>query len=696
MLRLRSLSAAGVELEAAPVSSRQVSGSTDNFVHQLNAFRMSLPATVGSFENNRTAWMKRLKASVYRCVPVLSWMPLYNSDKFICDLIAGVTVGLTVIPQSLAYATLAGLEPQYGLYSAFVGCFVYVVFGSCKDITIGPTALMALMTYQQIIGRNVDFAILLCFLTGCVQLLMAVLHLGVLVDFISIPVTVGFTSATSVIIACSQLKGLLGLRFKANGFLDTLSKVCNHIPETKLWDATLGFTCIGVLLLLRKIKDIKLGPEGGKPNKRQKAIMKTLWLISTARNVFVVVICSFIAYNLHTEDEESPFILTGTVRSGLPPFALPPFSTVLRNQTYSFADMCSELGSSIVLVPIIGVLGNVAIAKAFSSGDSVDATQELLTLGICNLLGSFASSFPVTGSFSRSAVNHASGVRTPFGGFYTGVLILLALGLLTPYFYFIPKASLAAVIICAVIFMIEYEVVKPMWKSSRKDLIPTFVTFITCLVVGVEYGILIGVGINLVFLLYPSARPTMHVEKSTTNSGVEYLLVTPGNSLYFPAVDFIRTSVGKAAVKQGSSQLPVVVDCRFILGADFTAAKGIAALIEDFNKRKQPIYFYNTRPSVIAVFKGASLEEFVHFRSEDELDFILQSFSNNHHLPKRTEVEERSLLVEMKECPSFELSFAGGVACKSADDSNIRKSGSNDSSTPLLEKSETSPEILKV
>ncbi|KAJ9573450.1 hypothetical protein L9F63_009178, partial [Diploptera punctata] len=137
---------------------------------------MSLPISHRDSEN-RTPWLRRIKNSVYQFVPILSWMPLYNSHKFICDLIAGVTVGLTVMPQSLAYATLAGLEPQYGLYSAYMGCFVYAVFGTCKDITIGPTALMALMTYQQVMDRNADFAVLLCFLTGCVQLLMGVLHL---------------------------------------------------------------------------------------------------------------------------------------------------------------------------------------------------------------------------------------------------------------------------------------------------------------------------------------------------------------------------------------------------------------------------------------------------------------------------------------------------------------------------------------
>lgn len=558
-------------------------------------------------------------------VPILSWLPNYNSDKLISDAIAGVTVGLTVMPQGLAYATLAGLEPQYGLYSAFMGAIVYVIFGSCKDITIGPTALMALMTNQYVQGRSVDFAVLLAFLSGCLQLLMACLRLGVLIDFISVPVTVGFTSATSVIIATSQLPGLLGLKFKSATFLDSLVKFFKNVGNTRPWDAGMSVSCIAVLLLLRKLKDVKLTNGNEKPTKRQRLGMKIMWLVSTSRNAIVVIVCSIVAYKMETSGSGSPFVLTGQVRSGLPTFSLPPFSTQVNNRTLTFIEMCSELGSGIVLVPIIAVLGNVAIAKAFASGDSIDATQELFTLGICNVLGSFASSMPVTGSFSRSAVNHASGVKTPMGGLYTGILILLALSLLTPYFYFIPKASLAAVIICAVIFMIEYEVVKPMWKSSKKDLIPTFVTFLLCLIIGVEYGILVGVGINLVFLLYPSARPTIHVEKCVTDSGAEYLLVTPGNSLYFPAVDFIRQSVGRAARREGCSQLPVVVDCRFVLGADFTAAKGIAALINELNNRKQGLYFYNPRADVVAVLRGACGEDFQHVSTHEELAYLLYS-----------------------------------------------------------------------
>ncbi|KAI5723570.1 hypothetical protein M8J76_008161 [Diaphorina citri] len=604
-------------------------------------------------------WRKRIR----KRIPIIATIENYSGEKFIADAIAGITVGLTVMPQALAYATLAGLEPQYGLYSSFTGCLVYALLGSCKDITIGPTALMSLMTYQQIIGRNVDFAILLCFLSGIVQLLMGVLHLGVLIDFISIPVTVGFTSATSLIIAVSQIKSLLGLKFSSSGFLDCVRKIGTHLHETRAADTLLGVSCIVVLLLMRQLKDLKTS---------SPVVKRSLWLLSTSRNALVVMLCSALGYYLHSLGEQ-PFILTGDVRPGLPPFQFPPFSTSLNNQTLSFLDMCTELGSSIVMVPVIAVLGNVAIAKAFASGDSVDATQELLTLGVCNLFGAFVSSMPITGSFSRSAVNHASGVKTPLGGLWTGALMLLALSCLTPYFYFIPRACLAAVIICAVIFLIEISVVRPMWRSNRSDLIPTGATFALCLVLGVEVGILVGVAVNIVLLLYPSARPSFHVDKLKTISGQEYLLVTPGNSLYFPAVDFIRTNVGRAGVKQGSSQLPVVVDCRYILGADFTAAKGVNGLILDFSRRGQGLYFYNPRPSVESVLRGVCSDAFLSVHSEAELYEVLRKRPNALE-NARNSIERDAKVVELQEVTS----------CSNRSPSNVKRRVLTDVDEPLL------------
>lgn len=547
-------------------------------------------------------------------VPILAWLPKYTSEDAVADMIAGITVGLTVMPQALAYAALAGLEPQYGLYSSFFGCFVYTIFGSCKDITIGPAALMSLMTYEQVYNRNSDYAVLLCFLSGCVMVIMAICRLGVLVEFISQPVTVGFTTATSVIIVVSQIKGLLGLSFKSEGFIPTLKKIAENIHETKMWDTTMGVVCIIILLFLRKVKDFVVADKHSPKQKR--VLAKGLWLLSTSRNALVVVICSLISFVLQSNDPNNvPFKLTGAVRSGIPPFQLPPFSTQIRNETIGFTEMVSDLGSSIFLVPIIAVLGNVAIAKAFASGGTVDATQELLTLAGCNLLGSFVSSMPVTGSFSRSAVNHASGVRTPMGGVYTGVLLLLALGILTPYFYYIPKASLAAVIISAVIFMIEYEVIKPMWKASRKDLLPMFITFVVCLLVGVELGILIGVGTNIALLLIYAARPDIYIEKIQTFNGAEYIRVKPSSSIHFPGVEHFRNSVLRAA----SSHLPVVLDCSLMHTTDFTTAKSISSLLNDFTKRSQAIFFTNIKPSLLAVLSPICTKNFVHVQTNEEL-----------------------------------------------------------------------------
>ncbi|CAK1596276.1 unnamed protein product [Parnassius mnemosyne] len=569
----------------------------------------------------KQTWYKRL---MYKRLPVTKWLPNYNSEKAVADFIAGITVGLTVIPQALAYATLAGLPPQYGLYSSFMGCFVYTIFGSCKDITLGPTALLALMTYEQIQGRNFDYAILLCFLTGVVQLVMGILHLGVLIDFISVPVTVGFTSATSVIIAVSQLKGLLGLQFKSQGFIDTIKQVIINIPNARAADTALGVSCIIVLLLMRKMKDLNLLAN-------RKGLKKALWLISTSRNAVIVLLCSLLAFFLDRHSE-SPFKLTGTVKEGLPTWSLPPFNTEYGGRNITFIDMCSDLGSSIVLVPIIGVLGNVAIAKAFASGESVDATQELLTLSLANIFGSFVSAMPITGSFSRSAVNHASGVATQLGSIYTGILVLLALSLLTPYFFYIPKASLAAVVICAVIFMIEYEVVKPMWRSRRADLVPAFATFAVCLVVGVEIGIVAGIVLNVLLLLYPSARPQLDAEIMTAPSGFNYLLVTVGNSLYFPSVEYIRQYVTRVAKKQGDCSMPVVIDCRYVLGADFTAAKGLCALSNSLSSRGQPLVLLSPRANVASVFSGAGSSVVVAL-TPNELDATLQDLTGQIPLP---------------------------------------------------------------
>jgi len=272
--------------------------------------------------------------------------------------------------------------------------------------------------------------------------------------------------------------------------------------------------------------------------------------------------------------------------------------------------MASDLSTGFIILPLVAMLENIAVCKAFSKGKPVDATQELLAIGICNIGNSFVQGFPGTGALARSAVNNSSGVRTTLGGLYTGVLVILALLFLTDLFFYIPKAALAAIIIAAVIFMIEYHVVVPIWKTK------------TCLVLPLQYGILVGIGLNVLFILYHAARPKISIENQVTPEGVEYLLLTPDRCLIFPSVDYVRNLVTKNSIKQA---IPVVIDCSHIYGADFTAAKVVECITQDFSIRKQPLFFYNLKRSVVAVFSGLQPKDFVVYYSEDELDNLIRA-----------------------------------------------------------------------
>ncbi|XP_049869479.1 sodium-independent sulfate anion transporter-like [Pectinophora gossypiella] len=583
--------------------------------------------------------------TLLRRVPILSWLPQYSLRSGLADIIAGVTVGLTVIPQAIAYAGVAGLPPQYGLYSSFMACFVYTVFGSVKDSAIGPTAIAAILTRENLHGLGPEFAVLLAFLSGCVELVMGILQLGFLIDFISGPVSVGFTSAAAIIIATTQVKDILGLSFPGGKFLQVWTGLYEHIGETRLWDTVLGVTCIIVLLLLRKVKDIKVSVEEPPPSaqsaqsaqpavserarKLRGFLAQALWFLSTTRNILVVLVCAALAYYFDTR-QQAPFVLTGEVKPGLPTLSPPPFSATVGNHTYTFMEMASTLGSAIFVVPLLSILENIALAKVFSEGKYVDATQEMVALGLCNIASSLVESMPVSGALSRGAVNHASGVASTAGGLYTGALVLLSLQYFTPYFYYIPKASLAAVIIAAVVFMMELHVFKPIWRTKKLDIIPAVVTFGACLVTRLELGIVTGIAVNLMFLLYASARPTVRVTHALSGDGVEHLVAVVDRSLAFPSAEFVRRALRKAAAR--AHNLPLVIDATHVQAADFTAAKGIKSLIEDFHARGQPIIFFNVKPSIAEVFRGVRPRSFLHTACRSQLDQLLLA-ARNHKLP---------------------------------------------------------------
>ncbi|XP_016930385.2 sodium-independent sulfate anion transporter [Drosophila suzukii] len=529
-----------------------------------NLYREQLP-NLGSFIRDGGRKLCR-PSTVTNKFPILKWLPRYRLEYIMQDFIAGFTVGLTTIPQAIAYGVVAGLEPQYGLYSAFMGCFTYIVFGSCKDVTIATTAIMALMV-NQYAEISPDYAVLVCFLAGCIVLILGLLNMGVLVRFISIPVITGFTMAAATTIGSAQINNIVGLTSQSNDLLPAWKNFFTHLLSIRVWDALLGVSSLVFLLLMTRVKDIKWG---------NRIFWKYLGL---SRNALAVIFGTFLAYIL-SRDGNQPFRVTGPITAGVPPFRLPPFSTTVNGEYVSFGEMISTVGSSLGSIPLISILEIVAISKAFSKGKIVDASQEMVALGMCNIMGSFVLSMPVTGSFTRTAVNNASGVKTPLGGAVTGALVLMALAFLTQTFYYIPKCTLAAIIIAAMISLVELHKIKDMWKSKKKDLFPFLVTVITCMFWSLEYGILCGIAANMVYILYSSASPHIDIKLEKIN-GHEVSVVDVKQKLDYASAEYLKEKVVRFLNNQNGETQLVVIKGEEINSIDYTVAMNVVSLKGD-------------------------------------------------------------------------------------------------------------------
>ncbi|XP_070580315.1 sodium-independent sulfate anion transporter-like isoform X2 [Ptychodera flava] len=653
--------------------------------------------------------------------PITLWLPKYRPNKFICDMIAGLTVGLTVLPQGLAYASIAHLPVQYGLYSAFMGCFVYCIFGTAKDVSIGPTAVMSLMMadFGGHSGRedglnNPVYAITLCFFCGVVQFLMGLFHLGFLVNFISFPVINGFTSAAAVIIGVGQLRHIFGVpKYKGHGFLDDVYYTCKGLPQSSWQDIVMGVSCFIILMGMKKIKD-KFAAKKAPETTGQKILHKTVWLLGTARNAVIVVLAACVAYAI-VKHSNSGLRLVGHVPAGLPSFELPlpPYERelppdgssgpvehlngnvtvmpqldhgnwnasinasdeVLSGNSTELPDVesggfvkhylptgevLSELGVGLAIIPLIGFLESIAIAKGFAKKNKyrVWPDQELIALGTANIMSSFVSAYPVTGSFSRTAVNSQSGVITPMGGVFTGLLVIISLAVLTPLFFFIPKSALAAVIICAVIAMFDYGTVKKLWRVKKLDLLPWFGTFLGSLWQGVEIGIIIGIGIDLCMLLYAQAKPDIEISQK------EVSVIQVGYGIHYPAVEHIVETVQEECLR-GETPQPCVVDCAKISHLDYSSIQALVDLCTEFNRNNVKFVLSGAGQNLLDAIENANIPHFQHCDTVDEGIKVVKDPDATH-----------MLLTPMKDEPNhnfkedLEASVDNGRA-KSVDDAKV-------------------------
>ncbi|GAV04435.1 hypothetical protein RvY_14710 [Ramazzottius varieornatus] len=505
-----------------------------------------------------------------RRFPISIWLPRYTLADFTHDLVAGLTVGLTVVPQALADAQIVGIPLEYGLYSSFMGPFMYALFGTSSHVTVGPTALLSLLTSAYLPHRHIadmaTYAIILSFFSGCFTLLLGILNLGFLVNFVSTPVMSGFTTAASIIIILGQLKNLLGINpgRTSDNIISIIGGYIRHLGDVNGWDVLLGSCCICSILVLKAIAPVLRWDRfrSKQSSCGWRFLGAVLKILCYGRYALVVIIATIIGGSLTHIDGSGPVTITHEVRGGFPPFAAPNF--VPDNQT--FIEVIDNLGSGLVLIPIIGLFESIVVAKAFSHrfGYTIDSTQELIALGIANIMGSFVSSFPVAGAFSRTALNAESGVRTPLSGIFTGVSVLIAMSILSPVLQYIPKAGLAAVIISAIFVMIDFRIFLDLWRVNRVELIPLCATLLLCLFMGVQFGLPLGIGISLLMLVYPLARPVVSVEYRRTYKREEDSLansktkprfnvtITPQSALYFPSAEFFKDIFAKDLLNPGA------------------------------------------------------------------------------------------------------------------------------------------------
>ncbi|XP_033096309.1 sodium-independent sulfate anion transporter-like [Anneissia japonica] len=568
--------------------------------------------------------------------PFVTWLPKYQKDWIISDVIAGLTVGLTVLPQGLAYANIAKLPIQYGLYSAALGGFIYCLLGMSRDITIGPTAIMSLLVSGYGVALADDpetndptYAILLAFFCGFIQIMMGIFHLGFVTNFISSVVISGFTSAAAITIGFGQLKNIFGVKMASESFFHDFKELIKVIKYTRKWDTLLGVSCMVVLAILRCCKQYSdrqtKNLQGTTMSTQKKVLLKIMWLFGTARNAVVVMLTCGIAYALKVNGMTTVFTLTGNMTAGIPPLRVPDFRA---------PNILEVLNSGIILIPLIGFLENVAIAKGFGRKGNykVDSNQELIAVGACNLGGSFLSSYPITGSFSRSAINCQSGVRSPLAGIITGSLVLISLACLTPLFQYIPKASLAAVIIYSVIFMVDYKIVPNLWRVRKMDLVTLFTTFFLSLLLGVEYGTLIGIGVDLLILLGPISRPGAKTHKV---GNVTVIQLERG--LNYPALNKVENLLDEHVMFMGGVN-SVIFDFTHVADTDYSVIEGLQNVLNDCKLLNVQVAFACVRQKVNIKLSRSNIPNYEKFMFKTVED-ALNEFSDNDLVPEEDEEE---------------------------------------------------------
>lgn len=533
-------------------------------------------ARTGRLMQRPQRWRRWLPA-----LPVLEWGRAYDSDTLYSDLMAAVIVTIMLIPQSLAYALLAGLPAEAGLYASVAPLMLYAVFGSSRVLAVGPVAVVSLMTAAAIgqfaaAGSPAYWtaAITLAFLSGLMLLAMGLLRLGFLASFLSHPVISGFISASAIIITASQLKTLMGVKAEGHNLLELLQSLARQLPNTHGLTLAMGVAAAAFLLWVRKgLKPLLV---------RWGMRARSADLIAKAGPVAAIAVTTGLTWALGWHDQGLKIV--GTVPQGLPPLTLPSWDMALWR----------ELAAPALLITVVGFVESVSVGQTLAAKrrQRLLPDQELVALGASNVSAALTGGFPVTGGFARSVVNFDAGARTPAAGVFTAVGITLASLLLTPALYYLPQATLAATIVVAVLSLVDLGILKRTWSYSKADFAAVAATLLATLALGVEQGLVAGVTVSLAFHLLRTSRPHIAMvglvpgTQSFRNVLRHRVLVSPrlvslrvDESLYFANARALEDCVNDAVAAHPGLK-HVVLQCSAINSIDASALESLEAIAQ--------------------------------------------------------------------------------------------------------------------
>jgi SulP family sulfate permease len=514
-----------------------------------------------------------------RYVPILTWGAEYSRQTFANDLIVAVIVTIMLIPQSLAYALLAGLPVQVGLFASMAPLVLYAIFGTSRTLAVGPVAVASLMTAAAVAPLAVQgtpeylgAAIALALISGLMLIAMGLLRLGFLANFLSHPVVSGFITASGLQIAAGQMAPVLGIRVEGETFLELIVPLLRELGKTNPYTAILGLGSLVFLFWARsslKPLLIRVGV-GEKTAGTLAKVGPAVALVATTAAVW--------GFGLDARDVR----IVGEVPQGLPKLALPPFDPALWMKILVPA----------LLISIIGYVESISVALTLAAKrrQRVDPDQELIALGAANVGAAVSGGFPVTGGLARSVVNFEAGAETPAAGAFTAAGIALATLFLTPLLFFLPNATLAATIVVAVLSLVDLGALKRTWNYSRTDFAAMVATILLTLVEGVEAGLLAGVGLSIFLHLYHTSKPhvavvgqipgTAHFRNVTRHTVVtdpEILSLRVDESLYFPNARFLEDLIN-GAVAANPAIRHVILECPAVNTIDASALESLEAI----------------------------------------------------------------------------------------------------------------------